>query len=70
MTCLRLYQVSLNLRQAIPKQNEGCRMQSEKIGVGEVAVTEIIVQGVDFFFQASCIFSYLPIAITVVIVQG
>lgn len=44
-------------------------MQSEKIGVGEVAVTEIIVQGVDFFFQASCIFSHLPIVITVVIVQ-
>lgn len=38
--------------------------------VEEVAITEIIVQGVDFFFQAFCIFSHLPIMITVVIVHG
>lgn len=38
--------------------------------VGEVAITEIIVQGVDFFFQVSCVFSHLPIMITIVIKHG
>lgn len=37
--------------------------------VGEVAITEIIVQGVDFLFQV-CIFSHLPIMITIVVMHG
>lgn len=32
-----------------------------------MAVTEIIAQGMDFFFQASRIFSHLPVMITVFI---